>query len=51
VDVSPLFIPDAQAAELAQAGEGSFDHPSTSAQPTAVFGISLCEPIPDPANS
>jgi hypothetical protein len=51
VDVGSLFVPDAQAAKLIEPGEGSFYHPTPSAQPTTVFGVSLGEPRPDPTNS
>jgi len=43
VDVSPLFIANAQAAKLIEPGKGSLYDPPPSAQPTAVFCVSLGE--------
>src|SRR4029077_3912570 len=51
VDVSSLFIANAQAARLTKPGEGSFYYPPPSAQSTGVFGVSLGEPRVDPTIS
>src|SRR5205823_2846993 len=51
VDVGSFFVPDAQAAKLTKPGEGSLYYPPPSSQSTAVFGVSLGEPRPDPTNS
>ena len=51
MDVSSLFVANAQAAKLTKPSEGSFNYPSPSAPPTAMFGISLGQPRLDPANS
>jgi len=51
VDVGSFFEPHAQTAKLIKPSEGSLYHPPPSAQTTAVLGVSLSEPRPDPANS
>ena len=51
MNVSSLFVANAQAAKLTKPGEGSFYYPPPSAQPTAVFGVSLGEHRPNPAKS
>jgi hypothetical protein len=51
VDVGSLFVPDAQASKLIKPGEGSLYYPPPSSQSTAVVGISLGEPRPNPSNS
>jgi hypothetical protein len=45
-----LFITNAKAAELVEPGEGSFYHPTPSAQPAAMFGVWLGEPRLDSTN-
>jgi hypothetical protein len=44
MDVGPLFVSDAEPAELIEPGKCSFHHPAPSAQSTAMFSISLGEP-------
>jgi hypothetical protein len=51
VDVSSLFVANAQAAKLTKPSKGSFNYPSPSAQPTAMFGVSLGQQRLDSANS
>ncbi len=43
MNVRPLLIANAQPPEPIQPCERSFHHPSPSTQPTAVFGVALCE--------
>ncbi len=51
MDVSSLFVANAQAAKLIKPSEGSFYYPPPSAHSTAVFGVPLSEPRRDPTNS
>jgi len=51
VDVSSLFVANAQTAKQAKPGQGSLYYPPPSAQTTAVFGVSLGEARLNPANS
>ena len=44
MDVSPLFVANAQAPELIQPSEGPLDYPSRLPQPTAMLGVALGEP-------
>lgn len=39
MDLGPLFVPHAQATELVQPREGTFDYPAPSAQPAAILRI------------
>ena len=51
MDVSSLFVTNAQSAKLTKPGECSFYYPPPSAQSTAVIGVSLGEHWPNPAKS
>lgn len=51
MNVRSLLVPHPQTPKLTEPGEGSFYYPPPSAQSTAVFGVSLGEPRPDPTNS
>jgi hypothetical protein len=51
VDIRSLFVADAQAAKLIKPSESSFYDPSPTAQSAAMFGVSLGEQWPNPANS
>ena len=51
VDVSALFIANAQAAKLIEPGKGSLYDPPPTTQPTAMFSISLGDRRPNPTNS
>jgi hypothetical protein len=41
MNVSPLFVANAQPLELIQPSKGPFDHPAPSAKPAAMFGVAL----------
>jgi len=43
MNVSPLFVANAQPPELIEPSEGPFYHPSASAQPAAMLGVALCK--------
>jgi len=56
MNVSPLFVANAQPPELIQPSEGPFDHPAPSPKPAAMLGVALCkkrddasvtQPLPD----
>jgi hypothetical protein len=51
VNVTPLFVANAQWPKLIQPREGSLHNPSPSAQSTAVLSVSLGEPRHDVAGT
>ena len=51
MNICALLVAHPQAAKLIQPGEGSFYHPTTSAQPAAMCGISLRQPRRDVART
>ena len=51
MDVSSLFIANAQATKLIQPCKGSFDHPAISTQIAAVLGVSFGEQRYDMADT
>ena len=51
MDVSPLLIPNAQAAELVQPGESPLYDPSPSAEAATVLGVAHREQRQDAAST
>ncbi len=43
MNVSPLFVANAQSPELIQPGERPLDDPAPAPQSAAVFGVALCK--------
>jgi hypothetical protein len=47
VNVGPLLVSNTQPTKLIQPSESSLHDPAPSAQPTAMFGVALCQPRHD----